>query len=67
MYELEEYRRHRLHDIATIIQTVWRSYYQRKKFLKLRKSQIVLSAAWKMFKVILLFVIFGPKNIIYLQ
>lgn len=51
VYELEEYRRQRLNDIATIIQSIWRKFSARKKFLRMRRSQIIIATAWRIYKV----------------
>lgn len=50
VYELEEYRRQRLNDIATIIQSIWRKFSARKKFLRMRRSQIIIATAWRIYK-----------------
>ncbi|XP_075231362.1 myosin 95E [Lycorma delicatula] len=47
VYELEEFRRERLEDLATLLQKTWRGYRQRKDFLKRRRSQIIIAAAWR--------------------
>lgn len=47
VYELEEYRRQRLNDIAVIIQCIWKRYNERKKFLQLRRSQIMVARVWR--------------------
>ncbi|KAL0271779.1 UNVERIFIED_CONTAM: hypothetical protein PYX00_008773 [Menopon gallinae] len=50
VFELEEFRRERLYDLAVIIQKSWRRYRQRKYFLSLKRSQVVIAASWKSFK-----------------
>uniref|UniRef100_A0A1B6DCA7 Myosin motor domain-containing protein n=4 Tax=Clastoptera arizonana TaxID=38151 RepID=A0A1B6DCA7_9HEMI len=47
VFELEEFRRERLEDLATLIQKIWRGYRKKKEFLKKRKSQIIIAAAWR--------------------
>ena len=47
---LEEFRRERLDELATIIQKLWRGYHTRQKWVKLHKSQIVISTCWKQWK-----------------
>uniref|UniRef100_A0A1B6FW06 Myosin motor domain-containing protein n=1 Tax=Cuerna arida TaxID=1464854 RepID=A0A1B6FW06_9HEMI len=47
VFELEEFRRERLEDLATLIQKIWRGYRQRKDFLRRRRSQIIIAAAWR--------------------
>ncbi|KAI5728530.1 hypothetical protein M8J77_017489 [Diaphorina citri] len=47
VFELEEFRRDRLVDLAVLIQKVWRGYHQRKDFLKRKRSQIIIASAWR--------------------
>ncbi|XP_063230710.1 unconventional myosin-Ia isoform X2 [Bacillus rossius redtenbacheri] len=47
VYELEEFRRVRLEDLATLVQKLWRGYRQRKRFLLIRRSQIIIASAWR--------------------
>ncbi|XP_039290294.1 unconventional myosin-Ia isoform X3 [Nilaparvata lugens] len=47
VYELEEFRRERLEDLATQLQKMWRGYRQRKDFLRKKRSQIIIAAAWR--------------------
>lgn len=51
VFELEEFRKSRLDDLATLIQTQFRSYSKRKYFLKMKKSQIIISSAWRTWRV----------------
>lgn len=51
LFELNEFRNHRLNSLATLIQKTFRRYSQRALFLKMRKSQIVLSSAWRTWRV----------------
>lgn len=51
VYELEEFRRQRLNDIAVIIQCIWKRYNQRKKFLIVRRSQIIIARTWRLYRV----------------
>lgn len=51
VYELEEFRRSRLDSLACLIQTKFRSYSKRKEFLSLRNSQIIISSAWRTWRV----------------
>ncbi|XP_065207437.1 unconventional myosin-Ia [Planococcus citri] len=50
VYELEEFRRQRLNDIAVILQSTWRKFSLRRRFQKLRRSQIIIANAWKKYK-----------------
>ena len=47
---LEEFRRERMDELATIIQKLWRGHHTRQKWNKLHKSQIVISSCWKQWK-----------------
>ncbi|XP_073815090.1 myosin 95E [Musca autumnalis] len=47
VYELEQFRKGRMHDLATLIQKTFRMYRERSKFLRLRSSQIVISRTWR--------------------
>ena len=47
---LEEFRRERIDELATILQKLWRGYYTRQKWTKLHKSQVVISSCWKQWK-----------------
>ncbi|KAJ9580439.1 hypothetical protein L9F63_024375, partial [Diploptera punctata] len=47
VFELEEFRRERLEDLAVLLQKVWRGYRQRKEFLLMKRSQIIIASAWR--------------------
>jgi len=47
---LEELRRERLDELATLIQKTYRGYVIRQKWHRLRGSQIVISNYWKKWK-----------------
>lgn len=47
---LEEYRRAKVDDLATLIQKNYRGYRNRQKWSKLKDSQIVISNFWKRWK-----------------
>ncbi|KAG8231561.1 hypothetical protein J437_LFUL011739 [Ladona fulva] len=47
MFELEEFRRERLEDLATLLQKVWRGWRRRRQFLLMKKSQIIIASAWR--------------------
>lgn len=51
VFELEEFRRERLYDLAVYIQKTWRGYRQRKHFLCMRESQIIIASAWRSWRV----------------
>lgn len=51
LYELNEFRNHRLNSLATLIQKTFRRHSQRNFFLKMRRSQIVISSAWRTWRV----------------
>ncbi|KAK4881521.1 hypothetical protein RN001_004840 [Aquatica leii] len=47
VFELEDFRHMRLHDLALLIQKRWKGYSQRNKYQKMRNSQIIISSAWR--------------------
>ncbi|KAJ4450178.1 hypothetical protein ANN_01585 [Periplaneta americana] len=47
VYELEEFRRERLEDLAMLLQKMWRGYRQRKEFLLKKRSQVIIASAWR--------------------
>ena len=50
MEVLEEFRRERIDELATMIQKLWRGHHTREKWNKLHKSQMVISNCWKQWK-----------------
>ncbi|XP_043217178.1 unconventional myosin-Ia-like isoform X2 [Amphibalanus amphitrite] len=50
VYELEEYRRDRLEELATLIQKTWRGWRQHRLFEAMRKSQIIIASNWRTWK-----------------
>lgn len=54
VYELEGFRRARLNDLACLVQTVWRGWVRRRRFVRLRHSQMVIASAWRTWRVSLL-------------
>lgn len=54
-YELEDFRRGRLHDLALLIQKNWRGFREKTRFRKLRRSQMIIASAWKSWKVQIIF------------
>lgn len=51
VYELEQFRKVRLNDLAVLIQKTFRMYIKRKKFILMRESQIIISSAWRTWRV----------------
>lgn len=51
LYELNEFRNIRLNTLATLIQKTFRCYSQRNFFLKMKRSQVVISSAWRTWRV----------------
>lgn len=51
VYELNEFRNLRLHFLATLIQKTFRCHSQRRHFLAMRRSQMVISSAWLTWRV----------------
>lgn len=58
VFELEEFRRLRLDDLACLIQKTYRCYSKRKYFVKLRTSQIIIASAWRTWRVSFCFIVF---------
>lgn len=50
-YELEQFRRERINELAILIQTKFRMYVARKHFLRMRQSQIIIASAWRTWRV----------------
>ncbi|CAN8014514.1 unnamed protein product [Ixodes persulcatus] len=50
VYELEEFRHERLHELATLIQKTWRGFVMRNKFLRMREGQVTISSNFKCWK-----------------
>ena len=48
--QLEEWRKDRLDELATLIQKIWRGWRARQNWMKLRESQIVICTYWKRWK-----------------
>ncbi|XP_022240517.1 unconventional myosin-Ib-like isoform X3 [Limulus polyphemus] len=44
LFELEEFRRDRLNELATLIQKTWRGWVQQRKYLRMKKYQTVIAA-----------------------
>lgn len=51
VYELEDFRKTRLHHLAVLIQKFFRKYIQRKYFLQLRHAQIIIATTWRTWRV----------------
>nr|NP_001027204.2 myosin 95E, isoform J [Drosophila melanogaster]NP_996279.1 myosin 95E, isoform B [Drosophila melanogaster]AAL91725.1 unconventional myosin 95E isoform II [Drosophila melanogaster]AAS65204.1 myosin 95E, isoform B [Drosophila melanogaster]AAZ52540.2 myosin 95E, isoform J [Drosophila melanogaster] len=47
VYELEQFRRLRISELAVLIQTMFRMYHARKRFQRMRHSQMIISSAWR--------------------
>ncbi|CAH1188714.1 unnamed protein product [Phyllotreta striolata] len=50
VFELEDFRRARLHDLAMLVQRIWRGYRERKRYRKMKRSQIIIASAWRSWK-----------------
>lgn len=48
---MEEFRRKRLDQLVIFIQTKFRTYINRKRFLQMKQSQIIISRAWRTWRV----------------
>ena len=51
LYELNEFRNLRLNSLATLIQKTFRCYSQHRHFLRMKRSQIMISSAWRTWRV----------------
>lgn len=51
LYELNEFRNLRLNSLATLIQKTYKCYSQKTHFQTMRKSQIIISNAWRAWRV----------------
>lgn len=51
VFELEDFRRGRLHDLALLVQKCWRGFKEFKRYQKMRHSQMVIASAWRSWKV----------------
>nr|CAD7397184.1 unnamed protein product [Timema cristinae] len=60
VFELEEFRRVRLEDLAVLIQKLWRGYRQRKKFLLMKRSQTIIASAWRSWRLANVLVVLSP-------
>ncbi|XP_037732773.1 unconventional myosin-Ia isoform X2 [Drosophila subpulchrella] len=47
VYELEQFRRLRISELAVLIQKMFRMYHARKRFQRMRHSQMIISSAWR--------------------
>ncbi|XP_034485399.1 unconventional myosin-Ia isoform X2 [Drosophila innubila] len=47
VYELEQFRRLRISELAVLIQKMFRMYHARKRYRLMRHSQMVISSAWR--------------------
>lgn len=51
LFKLEDLRKQRLEDLATLIQKIYRGWKCRRHFLLMRRSQIVVAAWFRRFAV----------------
>ncbi|XP_044315135.1 unconventional myosin-Ia isoform X2 [Drosophila rhopaloa] len=47
VFELEQFRRLRISELAVLIQKMFRMYHARKRFQRMRHSQMIISSAWR--------------------
>ncbi|KAI1290186.1 Unconventional myosin-Ia [Halotydeus destructor] len=48
--ELEDFQRVILHELATIIQKKWRGYLKRRRFLSMRRAQMIIAFSYRNYK-----------------
>lgn len=51
VYELEEFRKVRLNDLAILVQSSFRKYRAQVQWKRIRRSQIIISRFWRYWKV----------------
>lgn len=51
LYELNEFRNLRLNSLATLIQKTFRCYSQRNHYRRMKRSQMMISSAWRTWRV----------------
>lgn len=51
VFELEDFRKNRLHDLALLVQKCWRGHRQKTRYRKLRNSQMIIASAWRSWRV----------------
>ncbi|EDV44259.1 uncharacterized protein Dana_GF18892, isoform C [Drosophila ananassae] len=47
VYELEQFRRLRISELAVLIQKMFRMYHAKKRYQRMRQSQMIISSAWR--------------------
>ncbi|XP_058119274.1 unconventional myosin-Ib [Anopheles ziemanni] len=50
VYELDEFRKVRLNELAVLIQKMYRCYTKRKRFMALRRSQLIIASYWRVWR-----------------
>ncbi len=51
LFAMEQCRRDRMHDLATLLQKIWRGWAQRMKFLNMKFAQIIISSQFRGYRV----------------
>lgn len=51
VYELEQFRRLRISELAVLIQKMFRMYHAKKRYQRMRQSQMIISSAWRTWRV----------------
>ena len=51
LFWFEELRRHKLEDLATLIQKIYRGWTQRQKYLNMKHAQIIISSHYRGYRV----------------
>lgn len=65
LYELNEFRNLRLNSLATLIQKTFRCHSQRIHFQRMKRSQMMISSAWRTWRVSFLFITLLSYNLWY--
>ncbi|XP_067131033.1 unconventional myosin-Ib isoform X1 [Centruroides vittatus] len=50
VFELEEFRQERLHELAVLIQKIWRGWMQRKMYVQMRQKQALIASNLRRWK-----------------
>jgi myosin-1 len=48
---MEDMRKRKMEDLATLLQKTWRCWHHRQRFLKMKASEVKIAAIWRKYKV----------------
>ena len=55
LFSLEATRKDKLHDLATLVQKIWRGFREKKKFRQMKQAEIRIASYYRMYKVCVIF------------